>query len=319
MVEADKLLISRTGFGEWACPAEECYSEEFGPGAVSKNVDPTLVSTAYLCYSITLVSEIASILGKEKEASLYLDLANFVRRRFNEKFFDPKTCQYDKGSQSANTLAVNLGLAEPEYQKAVIENIVKKVREKGNHFTTGNMGTKAIVETLCQAGMDDLVYEVMTNPGSPGFGYMLEQGATSIWERWEADRDNNIMNSRNHPMFASCVVWFYKYLGGIGMEPYAEAFRELVIAPHVPGGLSAVEVTMDVPAGKVRSAWEKSANRFTLRVEIPFNSTARVVIPAVVKGASSVTVNGKSGGVEKTAEGAFTATVPAGRYEFVLQ
>ncbi|MDR1419291.1 MAG: glycoside hydrolase family 78 protein [Treponema sp.] len=318
LVEADNLIISRTGFGEWACPADECYAEEYGPGAVSKNVDPSLVSTAYLRDSLGLVSKIASILGKEKESSLYADLANFVRMRFNEKFFNPETCQYDKGSQSSNTLALYLDLVEPRYQKAVAENIAKKVREKGNHFTTGNMGTKAIVETLSRAGMDDLVYDVMTNRTSPGFGYMLEQGATTIWERWEADRDNNIMNSRNHPMFASCVVWFYKYLGGISMEPYTEAFQDLLVAPHVPGGLSRVEVTMDVPAGKVRSAWEKSADKFVLKVEIPFNAAARVLVPAVIKGASVLMVNGKPAGAEKTADGGFMVTVPAGRYEFVL-
>jgi hypothetical protein len=161
------------------------------------------------------MSKIDSILGREKESVLYTGLANFVRLGFNKKFFNPETCQYDKGSQSSNTLAIYLGLTEPQYQKAVVENIAKKVREKGNHFTAGNMGTKAIVETLCNAG--------------------------------------------------------------IGMEPYAEAFREMVIAPHVPRGLSRVEVAMDISAGKVRSAREKPADKFVLKIEVPFNIAARVV------------------------------------------
>jgi alpha-L-rhamnosidase len=318
LVEADRLIVSRTGFGEWACPREECYPEENGPGAISKNISPAAISTIYFRYGIILFAGIAGILGKEREAAYYRDMAEFIRGRFNDAFFNRETCQYDKGAQSVNALAVYHGLVEDGYRERVVENIVKDIRKRGGHLSTGNMGTKAVIEVLCREGFDDLAYEVMTARGSPSFGYMLEQGATSMWERWEADRTNTIMNARNHPMFSPCCVWFYKYLGGIDMEEDAEAFQRLVIAPHVPGGLSRVEVSMEIPAGTACSSWEKSPSRFVLRVEIPFNTSARIVIPPVIPKAENLTVNGQAPVYEKNEKGDFITSVPAGTYTFVL-
>jgi alpha-L-rhamnosidase len=318
LVEADRLIVSRTGFGEWACPKEECYPEQNGPGAISKNIDPAAISTIYFRHCVVLLAKTAGILGKEREAAYYQDMAEFIRKRFNEAFFNSGTCRYDRGSQSVNALAVHHGLVEDEYRKKVVENIVKDIREKGGHLSTGNMGTKAVIETLCQEGYDDLAWEIMTIRTSPGFGYMLEQGATSMWERWEADRDNNIMNARNHPMFSPCCVWFYKYLGGIGMEEDTDAFRHLIIAPHVPGGLSRVEVSMEIPAGKVSSAWKKTPSRFIFNLEIPFNTSARVIIPPVLPGAENLTMNGQAFQYERNEKGGFVTRVAAGRHEFVL-
>ncbi|MDR3343541.1 MAG: hypothetical protein LBT14_12320, partial [Treponema sp.] len=191
-----------------------------------------------------------------------------------------------------------------------------KVEEKGKHFSTGNMGTKAMIEVLSQAGLDDLVYELMTTKTSPSFGYMLEQGATSMWERWEADRNNNIMNSRNHPMFSACSVWFYKYLGGIGMAPDTEAFSDLVIAPHTPEGLSHVEVEMDIPAGRVKTAWEKTTGAFVLNVCVPFNTKAWVLLPAL---GATVTLNGKVIQPELRDDGRLAVHVEAGNHELVVR
>jgi alpha-L-rhamnosidase len=318
LVEADSLIVSRTGFGEWACPKEECYPEANGPGAISKNIDPAAISTIYFRYCVVLLAKISGILGKERNAAYYRDMAEYIRKRFNEVFFNPETCQYDRGTQSVNALAVCHGIVESGYRKRVVENIVKDVREKGNHLSTGNMGTKAVIETLCEEGFDDLVYDIMTSRTSPGFGYMLEQGATSMWERWEADRDNNIMNVRNHPMFSPCCVWFYKYLGGIGMEEDSDAFTRLLVAPHVPGRLSRVEVSMEIPAGKVRSAWNKTSSRFVFNLEIPFNTSAKVVIPPVIPGAENLSVNGEAARYERTGTGGFAVGVPSGKYEFIL-
>lgn len=321
MVEAEHLIIGRTSFGEWACPKDECILEPYGAGAVSKSISAAFVSSAYFFYSVSLIVEMASILGKECEAALYRDRAENIRFAFNKAFYHQESGQYEKGCQSANALALSLGLVDPENRARVLANLVAGAREKNTHFSTGNMGTKAMIEALCQAGEDDLVYELMNCRTSPSFGYMLEQGASSMWERWEADRNNNVMNVRNHPMFSSCAVWFYKYLGGIGIEPDTDASRALLIAPHVPRDLSHVEVTMDVPAGKVSSSWKKEPGIFTLAVTIPFNTSARVVLPPPgrlgLREDAPLFVNGQETVPRKNTEGCRWINISAGIYKLI--
>ncbi|MDC7290095.1 glycoside hydrolase family 78 protein [Blautia schinkii] len=278
--ESKEYIISRTGFGEWACPKSECYPEPDGAGAVSRHVDPSLVSTGYLHQSLRQMKEIAEILGNDTDAKWFEEQAQNVREQYNQKFFHEDTRNYDSGSQSSNALSMALGLVPCEYQKEVVDNIVKKVEEKDFHMTTGNMGTKALIEVLSQHGKADTVYALFSQKTSPSFGYMLEQGATSIWERWEADEDNNIMNSHNHPMLSACCVWFYKYLCGIQQKEDTAAFRDIVIAPVIPQALSWANVKMDTCAGTVVSSWKKEGGNLLLEVEIPFGANAVIRIPS---------------------------------------
>jgi hypothetical protein len=117
-------------------------------------------------------------------------------------------------------------------------------------------------------------------------------------------------------MFSACSVWFYKYLGGIGMAPDTEAFSDLVIAPHTPEGLSHVEVEMDIPAGRVKTAWEKTAGAFVLNVCVPFNTKAWVLLPAL---GATVTLNGKVIQPELRDDGRLAVHVEAGNHELVVR
>jgi alpha-L-rhamnosidase len=327
--EADDYLISRTGFGEWACPKDECYPEPFGAGAVSKHVTAALVSTAYLYRSLMEMKEISEILEQPEDVKYYETVAQTVKEKFNARFLHRETCQYDTGSQSSNTLALNLGLIPVEFQKGVAANIAQNVKEHDYHMTTGNMGTKAIVEALSEFGMEDVVYALMTQKTSPSFGYMLEQGATSIWERWEADRDNNIMNSHNQPMLSACCVWFYKYLGGIRMEKDSAAFQKLMIAPSAPSQLYRVKTAMDIAAGHVMTEWQRESGRFILKIEIPFNTSAKVIIPKkyaaegakLYEGSVLLDLGVKIAGICAVAstDTDYIVMIQSGCYEFILK
>ena len=316
--EADDYLISRTGFGEWACPREECVREEYGAGAASKNVTPTLVSTAYLYYSISQIKKMAEIL--KKDDIQYLEgLQRTVCQKYNERFFNKESFQYDMGSQSANALSLALGLVPDAYKKAVADNIAADIRKHSGHMTTGNMGTKALLEVLCQAGMDDEAYEVMTVRTAPGFGYMLEKGATSVWERWEADEDNNIMNSRNQPMLAAACVWFYKYLGGIKLQTDEDGLQQPLIEPSVPEKLNQVHVSMEILNGTVTSSWKKEKEKFILEVTVPFNTRAQINVPKKCGSVTHVLYNGAETSLRKAGEDerSFNYETGSGKYTFL--
>ena len=317
--EADHYLISRTGFGEWACPKEYCYPEEYGAGAVPKHVTATLVSTAYLYRSVSQMKEMADIL--ENGDSAYLEaLGETIRDKFNEKFYHSDTAQYDQGSQSANALAIDLGLAREENILSIVDHIAEDIKKHDYCLSTGNMGTKAVIEVLCRYGYEDMAYEVMINTKSPSFGYMLEQGATTMWERWEADRDNNIMNSRNHPMLSAASVWFYKYLGGIQIRYDKQGCQTLMIEPVIPQKMKWVKTEMDISNGHVSSFWEKVDGRITFHAEIPFNTKTEIVIQkkygkvaAIIQNGKEITVSGK----EINDRNVYT--IGSGKYCFIMK
>lgn len=277
--ETNSNLIERGGFGEWACPRSECREDRYGAGASSKNVTPALVSTAYLYYSATQLCQIAEILGDAQDEKQFASIATNIKLAYNQRFFDPKTKQYDQHTQSAYAISLALGLVEEEHKQAVVQNLVEKISQKEYHMTTGNTGSKALIEMLCQYGKADIAYQLMTQTTSPSFGYMLRQGATSMWERWEADTDNNVMNSHNQPMFASCAVWFYKYLGGICLPQQGDNTSDLMIKPVFVSELQEVNAQLDIMTGTVVVAWKRCQEGIALTVTLPFNTDAVIVLP----------------------------------------
>ena len=185
-------------------------------------------------------------------------------------------------------------------------------------MATGNMGTKALLEVLSRAGEDDLCYDLMAQRTSPSFGYMLDMGATSIWERWEADRDNNIMNSRNQPMLAASGVWFYKYVGGIRLVGDAAGGDRLVIEPHAPTRLAWAKTSVNTPLGEASAAWSREGGAFTLDIKIPFNTRAEVRIKAdYAREGAALTLDGAP--VKAWRDGAWwVAGAACGEYHFRL-
>ena len=127
-----------------------------------------------------------------------------------------------------------------------------------------------------------------TSPPFPGWGYMLENGATTLWEHWEFS-DNTY--SHNHPMFGSVSEWFYKALAGINPAPDAVGFDKIIIRPQPVGDLKWVKASYDSVHGKVISEWRREAGRFKLRVRVPVGVTATVFVPAT--GPAQLTESGR--------------------------
>ena len=163
-----------------------------------------------------------------------------------------------------------LGLVPEDMKAKVLDVLIKAIEAHDYHLTTGIFGTKYLFQALSNAGRDDVAYRVANQRTFPGWGFMLEKGATTLWEHWEFS-DNTF--SHNHPMFGSVSEWFYKSLAGIQPDPYWPDFKEFLIKPSIVGDLTWVKCHHDTMYGRIESNWRRDSNKLTMEVTVPANSS----------------------------------------------
>jgi alpha-L-rhamnosidase len=285
-------IVTFSKFGDW-------ISVEQTPGS--------LVSTFYCYWSVDIVARAAAILGRAAEADRYRRLADEVRQSFHSAFYDPRTGQYGGGAQTANLLPLYLDIAPDQVRGAVAEHLRQDiVYRHDTHLTTGLVGTKYLLPYLTRTGNSDLAYELATQTSYPSWGYMIERGATTLWELWQ-EKTGPSMNSHNHPMLGSVGAWLYEALGGINLVAEKPGYERVRIEPQVVRDLQWASATVDTLRGVVISSWSRSEGSLRIDVTIPFGATADVHLPKL--GLREVVV--EEGGRPVWTGGAFQAG-PAG-------
>jgi len=175
----------------------------------------------------------------------------------------------------------------PEDLRKIIFNKLEDgllVKSHG-HLDTGMLGTRFLIQYLMENDRNDLLYTVFNQKTYPGWGYMLSQGATTFWEQW------NGYWSQIHSCFTSPGGWFYQGLAGIRPDESAPGFKKIIIKPAVVGDLAWVKARHDSPYGRIACDWRRDADRLTLDITIPANTTATAYIPA--QDLAGVTESGK--------------------------
>jgi alpha-L-rhamnosidase len=125
-------------------------------------------------------------------------------------------------------------------------------------------------------GHSDLAAAIVRKTTFPGWGYMLENGATTLWEHWELS-DNTF--SHNHPMFGSISAWFFQWLAGIQPHPRAKGFDRFIIRPQPVEGITWVKAEHKSARGTIRVFWERDKDKFLLKITVPPNTRAQVFMP----------------------------------------
>jgi alpha-L-rhamnosidase len=309
-------------YGDWSPPKAFAIPGSKGSGAVSKDTPLQFMSTGYLYYDARLVSQMARTLGKADDEAAYSEMANKVAASFNQKYWNEAAGGYGSNNESMNSFALFLGVVPEDKVKRVVMSLVNAVHANQDHLTTGNLCTKYVLEMLTVYGYGDLAFKIATQETYPSWGYMLANGATTLWERWEPLTGSG-MNSHNHPMMGSVSSWFHKYLGGINPDPQGPGFKRIVIHPYALGDLTWVRAEYNSPYGLIRSSWHRQNGVFTLKVTVPVNTTATVYIPT--QNAASVTEGGKPAVAADSVrslgsrEGAAVFEVGSGDFEFVVK
>lgn len=279
---SDNYIVRYSQMGDWAGPIMGTDIGSNGGGAVSTITPTVLIATGYLYYNCLIVSKMAEVLGKEAEQKHYLELSKKVADSFQKKFFNEKEGYYAQNSQASNTFPLYLGIVPEKYKDKVLKNLVDDIKQHGNHFTTGNLCSRYIVEVLLRNGQEDLAYDVLNSTEYPGWGYMVANGATTIWERWEKVTEDGVqsaMASYNHPMNGAMGVAFAKHLAGIVADEKYPAFKRFAICPVLPKKLNHVSFIYESVKGVIKSEWRKGEDNITMNIRIPVNSEADVYVP----------------------------------------
>ncbi len=262
--KAEGGLVKFSHYGDWVA-IDKC------PGS--------LVSSFYYYYDVKILAEAARVLGRQAEADQYEKLLAEIKEAFNRTYFDPITRNYAGGSQTANALPLFLGLVPDNLRGSVWGNLFNDlVYKHDSHLTTGIIGTKYIFDVITAFGNSDLAYDILTRTDFPSYGYMIKNGATTLWELWQK-REGPSMNSHNHPMFGSVGAWFYRALAGINLAPESQAFRKLIIRPQMVRDLTHASGSIYTINGPVSCSWQRADRKIIVEVAIPMGSQAEIYIP----------------------------------------
>jgi len=273
-------ILTKDTYGDWCMPPES--PELIHSQDPSRKTNGQVLSTTVFYSILQLMQQFAVMNGYPADAKEYAELAAKIKEAYNNLFFNPSTAQYDNNTVTANVLSLRLGLVPEGYEEKVFANIVEKTEvDCKGHVSAGVLGIQHLMRGLTEYGNLELAYKIVTNETYPSWGYMINGGATTIWELWNGDTADPGMNSHNHVMLlGDLLIWFYENLAGIKCDPSDVGFKKIWMEPVFPEKLEHVSATYESPYGKIESNWKRNGNNLTWEIMIPANTTATVKLPS---------------------------------------
>ncbi len=236
-----------------------------------------LTSSLYYYTDVLILSKAASLLGKEKDALYYTQLAREIKSAINENFLNRSTGIYCSGTQTELATPLYWGVVPEELKARVAKNLYDKVAENNFYLDVGLLGTKALLNALSENGYAEAAYRVATQETYPSWGYWIKNGATTLFENWKVDVTKDA--SRNHIMFGEIGAWMYKGIGGLFPDEQYPGFKHFVLKPHFIDSLDFFEMKHRSPYGWISSKWKRKSDKIIYELHIPVNTTATLYLP----------------------------------------
>lgn len=292
----DEGLITRDKYGDWCLPPESL--EMIHSRDASRRTDGTLIATAYYLKMLQTMHRFAEIQNMEEDKELWKNWEHKMKDDFNKKFLHikrstsvrpghvlyPDSVFYGNNTVTANILPLAFGLVPKDCIDDVVRNAVSTIVLKNKEqICCGVIGVQWIMRELSRKGYADVAFALATNKKYPSWGYMVEQGATTIWELWNGDKASPKMNSGNHVMLlGDLITWCYENLGGIRSDRKLDGigYRRIIMKPNFEiQNLDWVRSSYLTPYGKVESKWKKTITHLEWEVVIPCNTVAELTMP----------------------------------------
>ena len=206
-----------------------------------------LTATAIYYYDLIILERAAKTLRRNDDATIYHLLSEAVKTSFNKKFFHKDSLYYGTNSQTANAMALYMNLVPEEYRQAVLDNLIKDIRQRNNSITAGDIGFRYLLQVLQNEGRSDVIFDMNSRSDVPGYGYQLAKGATALTESWQALP----VVSNNHLMLGHLMEWFYSGLSGLKQGESSIGYKEIVVDPQAVGDISFVNTSYESPYGMI--------------------------------------------------------------------
>ncbi len=318
------------------------YGIPFADWLAPEGVTPVdLIATAYWAYDVTLMTQMAHALGKTADEQKYRELFEKIKAAFNAAYVRPdgfvggvppppvfasgtatKLSDKPVETQTGYVLALHMNLLPDSLRSVAAKRLLDRLEANHWRLGTGFLGTPYLLSALTDTGRADVAYRLLLNTEYPSWGYLVEHGATTMWERWNGDqmRGDPSMNSYNHYAYGAVADWIYRYAAGIDTVATDPGFHTILLHPNFDKRLGNLEFSYESSYGTIRSAWSMTGNKATWNLTIPANATGH--LPLRQEKAASYKLDGQvlaqSRRVRALAKdgNAPEYELPAGNYQF---
>jgi alpha-L-rhamnosidase len=290
-------------------------------------VPKEIFATMMFAYATDLVSRMAQVLGKTDESNKYRQLFEEIKAAFNRAYVAADG-RIQGDTQAGYAIALHFDLLPEQMRPLAVRHMLEGIDRYHGHMSTGFHSTYRMMLELTKSGHNDVAYKLINTRTFPSWGYSIENGATTIWERWDGyvkgrGFQDKGMNSFNHYAIGAVGEWMYRVILGLNGDDDHPAYEHFVIRPYPGGGLKWARGGYDSIRGRIESGWSLESGNLKMDVTIPANTTATVYVPAkslssvleTLKPASSAT------GVKflRMEEGAAVFLVQSGKYSFQVR
>jgi alpha-L-rhamnosidase len=266
-----------THFGDWLSPEGK--------------TEYTLIATAYWAYDTTLMKQMAHATGRTQDEEKYARQFEKIRAAFQKQFVwedgfvaDAENKTQPAGQDSAvksedtqtgYVLALHMNLLPEALRAASAQKLADKIEANHGLLGTGFLGTPYLLEELTKAGHADVAYKLLLNTAYPSWGYMVEHGATTMWERWNGNQmmNDSSMNSFNHYAYGAVADWIYRYAGGVDATPLDAGFHTVILHPTFDARMGRLSLDYASAYGPIHSDWTVKGTTAEWHVTIPANTT----------------------------------------------
>ena len=285
-------LTGENGNYQWADwlsyePLESCGGGAFAEGKPKAEAIEywNYLGASYWVLDATMMADMAKATGRD--AAPYLKIADEGKAYILANFLNPdgtfKT-EILNTMQTPALFALKNNIVDGEAKAKMVERLRKNFAEHDNCLQTGFLGTSILMGTLTDNGMADIAYELLFQRKNPSWLYSVDNGATTIWERWNSYMvDKGMgprgMNSFNHYAYGCVCEWIWESAAGIAADPTQPGFKHIIMKPVPDKRLGHLSAQYDSAAGTIKSAWRYEGDKWIWEFAIPEGATASVTLP----------------------------------------